>query len=155
MPHAFLKRVVKDDCKVDLPEPDQYGVGMCFLPNSDKDLYNKSKAIMTKVAKDLGHEVLAWRQVPTDPSNVGPSALATQPVVEQLFLSLSVQETYGQTDVEQQVNIRRQPALSSCTQLQSHPSPKPSESEAPIVTSCALYCAGASYAATPVSYVQQ
>ena len=104
MPHAFLKSVVKEDCSVDLPEPEQYGVGVCFLPNSDKDLYDKSKGIMTKVASDLGHKVLAWRKVPTDPSNVGPSALATQPVVEQLFLSLSSQDTYGQTDVEQQVH---------------------------------------------------
>ena len=103
MPHDFLRAVAKEDCSLDLPEPDQYGVGMCFLPNSDQDLYDRAKAIITKVATDLGHEVLGWRKVPTDPTDVGPSALATQPVVEQLFLTLSRQETYGQTDIEQQV----------------------------------------------------
>lgn len=105
MPHAFLKAVVKQDCHVDLPEPEQYGVGMCFLPNQDEGLYNRAKGIIADVAQGLGHDVLGWRQVPTDPTGVGPSALATQPVVEQLFLSLSSQDTYGQTDAEKQVRV--------------------------------------------------
>ena len=103
MPHDFLKTVVKEDCGVDLPEPEDYGVAMCFLPNADKELYAKAKAIITDVAGKLGHEILGWRKVPTDPTDVGPSALATQPVVEQLFLSNSCQETYCHTDAEQQV----------------------------------------------------
>lgn len=38
---------------------------------------------------ELGHSVLAWRNVPTDNSSIGPAALATEPKVEQLFVSLS------------------------------------------------------------------
>ena len=104
MPHAFLKSVAKSDCNVDLPQPEDYGVGMCFLPNSDTALYNKAKSVITDVAKQLGHDVLGWRKVPTDPTDVGPSALATQPVVEQIFLSKSSQETYSHTDAEQQAS---------------------------------------------------
>ena len=106
LPHAFLKAVVKQDCNVELPQPEQYGVGMCFLPHEDKDLYNRAKGIITDVAQGLGHDVLGWRRVPTDPVGVGPSALATQPVVEQVFLSLSSQDTYGKTDAEQQVTLK-------------------------------------------------
>jgi len=103
MPHDFLKTVAKKDCGVDLPEPEDYGVGMCFLPNADKELYAKAKSIITKVAEELGHEVLGWRSVPTDSTGIGPSALATQPIVEQIFLGNSCQETYCHTDAEQQV----------------------------------------------------
>ena len=103
MPHAFLRAVVKADCDVDLPEPEDYGVGMCFLPNADKALYAKAKAIITDTARSCGHEILGWRTVPTDSTGVGPSALATQPIVEQIFLSNSCNETYGHTDAEQQV----------------------------------------------------
>ncbi|KAL0054356.1 hypothetical protein WJX82_007542 [Trebouxia sp. C0006] len=107
MPHDFLKTVVKKDCGVDLPEPEDYGVGMCFLPNADKELYAKAKSIITKVAEQLGHEVLGWRSVPTDSTGIGPSALATQPIVEQIFLGNSCQETYCHTDAEQQFYILR------------------------------------------------
>ncbi len=106
MPHDFLKTMVKKDCSVDLPEPEEYGVGMCFLPNADKELYAKAKSIITKVAEQLGHEVLGWRSVPTDSTGIGPSALATQPIVEQIFLGNSCQETYCHTDAEQQVSSR-------------------------------------------------
>ena len=61
--------------------------------------------MITDLAKQLGHDVLGWREVPTDPTDVGPSALATQPVVEQIFLSKSSQETYSHTDAEQQASF--------------------------------------------------
>lgn len=103
MPHDFLKLIAKQGCQIDLPEPEQYGVAMCFLPNSDDELYKRAKSIITETAESLGHAVLGWRKVPTDGTDVGPSALKTQPVIEQLFLSNSSQSTYGKTDVEQQV----------------------------------------------------
>ena len=106
MPHDFLKLIAKQDCQVDLPEPEQYGVAMCFLPNSDNELYQRAKSIITETAESLGHAVLGWRKVPTDGSDVGPSAMKTEPVIEQLFLSNSSQSTYGKTGAEQQVKRR-------------------------------------------------
>ena len=104
MPHDFLKLIAKQDCDIDLPEPDQYGVAMCFVPNSDKELQKRARKIISETAESLGHTVLGWRKVPTDGNGVGPSALKTEPVIEQLFLSNSSQSTYGKTDVEQQVS---------------------------------------------------
>lgn len=104
MPHDFLKLIAQQDCNVDLPSPDEYGVAMCFLPNSDDALYKRAKEIITETADSLGHKVLGWRKVPTDGTDVGPSALSTEPVIEQMFISNSSQSTYGKTDVEQQVS---------------------------------------------------
>lgn len=104
MPHDFLKLITQQDCNIDLPEPDKYGVAMCFLPSSDKALYNQAKSIITKTAEDQGHTILGWREVPTDGTDVGPSALNTEPVIEQLFLSNSSHSLYGKTNVEQQAS---------------------------------------------------
>eukprot|EP00967_Tisochrysis_lutea_P107365 scaffold165522_cov21-Tisochrysis_lutea.AAC.1 len=35
----------------------------------------------------VGHDLLAWRRVPVDNRSLGPSALSTEPVVEQMFIS--------------------------------------------------------------------
>lgn len=113
MPHDFLKLIAKQDCNIDLPEPDQYGVAMCFLPNSDKELQTRARKIISETAESLGHTVLGWRKVPTDGDGVGPSALKTEPVIEQLFLSNSSQSTYGKTDVEQQVSSLMMPFTGS------------------------------------------
>jgi len=53
-----------------------------------------------QIAKSLGHDVFGWRQVPTDNSDLGKSALDTEPVIEQVFVSKS---TYSKADFEQQV----------------------------------------------------
>ena len=113
MPHDFLKLIAKQDCDIDLPEPAQYGVAMCFLPNSDKELQKRARKIISETAESLGHAVLGWRKVPTDGNGVGPSALKTEPIIEQLFLSNSSHSTYGKTDVEQQVSSLMMPFTGS------------------------------------------
>ena len=41
------------------------------------------------MAESLGHVVLGWRRVKTDNAGLGNSALQTEPVVEQVFLTQS------------------------------------------------------------------
>lgn len=53
-----------------------------------------------KVAESLGHTILGWRPVPTDNTGLGKSALQTEPVVEQVFLTPTPR---SQVDLEQQV----------------------------------------------------
>lgn len=55
-----------------------------------------------KVAESLGHTVLGWRAVPTDNSGLGNSALQTEPVVEQVFLTPSLR---SKVDFENQVHL--------------------------------------------------
>ena len=53
-----------------------------------------------KVAESLGHSVLGWRPVPTDNTGLGKSALLTEPVIEQVFVTPS---PGSKVDLERQV----------------------------------------------------
>lgn len=57
---------------------------------------------MCKVAESLGHSVLGWRSVETDNTGLGKSALLTEPVIEQVFLTPS---TRSKVDLEKQVTF--------------------------------------------------
>ncbi|GAA0150375.1 oxidoreductase [Lithospermum erythrorhizon] len=102
LPHDFFKEVAKD-AGFDLPLPEQYAVGMFFLPTSESRR-EQSKIVFTKVAESLGHTVLGWRSVPTDNSGLGKSAVQTEPVIEQVFLTPSPR---SKVDFEQQMYILR------------------------------------------------
>jgi glutamate synthase (NADPH/NADH) len=53
-----------------------------------------------QAAESLGHSVLGWRQVPTDNSDLGESALDTEPAIQQVFITKS---SIAKADFEQQV----------------------------------------------------
>lgn len=106
LPHDFFTEVSKD-AGFELPAPGQYAVGMFFLPTSESRR-EESKNVFTKVAESLGHTVLGWRSVPTDNSGLGKSALLTEPVVEQVFLTASPR---SKADFEQQMYILRRVSM--------------------------------------------
>lgn len=106
LPHQFFTEVVKD-LGFELPPPGQYAVGMFFLPTSESRR-EESKNVFTKVAESLGHTVLGWRSVPTDNSGLGMSAIETEPVVEQVFLTPS---NRSKVDFEKQMYILRRVSM--------------------------------------------
>ncbi|KAK3006683.1 hypothetical protein RJ639_016951, partial [Escallonia herrerae] len=106
LPHDFYKEVAKD-VGFELPPPGEYAVGMFFLPTSD-NRREQSKIVFTKVAESLGHTVLGWRLVPTDNSGLGNSALQTEPVIEQVFLTPTPR---SKADFEQQMYILRRVSM--------------------------------------------
>ncbi|KAF8726647.1 hypothetical protein HU200_019107 [Digitaria exilis] len=108
LPHAFLKEVTKD-AGFELPPPGEYAVGMFFTP-ADEKRREKSKLVFREIANSLGHDVLGWRRVPTDNSDLGKSALDTEPVIEQVFVSKSTQ---SKADFEQQMYILRRLSIKS------------------------------------------
>ena len=59
--------------------------------------------MLDRVSMELGHSVLAWRRVPTDNSSIGPAALSTEPVVEQVFVSTSSSPVTSSPKAEAQV----------------------------------------------------
>lgn len=79
-----------------------YAIGQIFLPK-DPELYEAAKAAIHKTAVNAGHEILGWRKVPTDNSELGPSAVATEPVVEQFFVLRSTLAEDMKLRMEQQV----------------------------------------------------
>lgn len=51
-----------------------------------------------QTATKNGFTVLGWRKVPVDRSNLGNSALATEPVMEQWFVTRSSKMTIEDTE---------------------------------------------------------
>ncbi|MFA6384014.1 MAG: glutamate synthase central domain-containing protein, partial [Candidatus Omnitrophota bacterium] len=82
IPHEFFKRVAGD---INLPEPGLYATGLIFLPNGAKER-EFCKELFAKVIREEGQVLLGWRDVPTDNSDIGKGAKATQPVFEQVFI---------------------------------------------------------------------
>ncbi|QXP64452.1 glutamate synthase large subunit [Polaribacter sp. HaHaR_3_91] len=81
IPHDYFKRV----CNFPIPEQREYAVGMVFLPKVDNQ-YNFCKTTFEKEIKQQGLAILGWREVPVDPSQLGEIALASEPIIEQLFI---------------------------------------------------------------------
>ncbi|GMP24829.1 hypothetical protein CsSME_00001969 [Camellia sinensis var. sinensis] len=102
LPHEFYREVAKNE-GFELPQPGEYAVGMFFMPTAEKRRAH-SKNVFTKVAESLGHTVLGWRSVPTDNSGLGNSALQTEPVIEQVFLTPNPR---SKANFEQQLYILR------------------------------------------------
>jgi glutamate synthase (NADPH/NADH) len=84
---------------------------MFFLPKSD-NRRKESKNIFKKVAESLGHTVLGWRSVPTDNTGLGKSAVLTEPVIEQVFLTPS---SGSKVDLEKQMYILRKLSMVAIT----------------------------------------
>lgn len=84
IPHLFLKKAAKA-AGFDLPEPGQYGVGSLFT-SPDPAARAKSQEIFERVAREEGHPVIGWRDVPTDNSSLGKSSKASEPFVRQVFI---------------------------------------------------------------------
>jgi glutamate synthase (ferredoxin) len=84
IPHKFLSAKAQE-AGFNLPAPGEYGVGMIFLPRK-KDLAAAFKEKLNAIVKEEGQEVLGWRDVPTNDSTLGPSAVRTEPHVAQIFV---------------------------------------------------------------------
>ncbi len=82
VPDAFLRA----NTDFALPAAGSYAVGIVFLPADDAEAANKAVARITELAAEEGLEVLGWREVPVDPTILGPTALAAMPLMRQLFV---------------------------------------------------------------------
>ena len=84
-PHEFFF----DECVklgVHLPSFGKYGVGVLFFPK-DIRLKEECRDIFSSAAEKLGLEILAYRKVPVNPTDIGPTALSVEPEIEQVFIA--------------------------------------------------------------------
>jgi glutamate synthase (NADPH/NADH) large chain len=81
VPDAFLRAVVD----FPLPAAGSYAVGTAFLPADDAEAVSAA-AVIEKIAAEEDAIVLGWRDVPIDPSDLGPTARGVMPQFRQLFL---------------------------------------------------------------------
>ncbi|MBP9801028.1 MAG: glutamate synthase subunit alpha, partial [Sterolibacterium sp.] len=70
---------------VTLPPAGEYGVGMAFLPRESASRMACQEEIERAVRAE-GQVVLGWRDVPVDPSVLGESVKAIEPVSRQVFI---------------------------------------------------------------------
>ena len=86
VPDRFLREVMRDEVGVELPPAGAYAVGMAFLPAAVVAAEKAQAAIETIVA-DEGLTLVAWRDVPVDPSTLGATARAAMPSFKHLVIS--------------------------------------------------------------------
>jgi len=84
VPHLFLKTAC-DRSGFDLPESGQYGVGLVFLPQIEKERQYCKRRVEDIVWRE-GQRLLGWREVPTVDDILGPTAREVQPYIEQVFI---------------------------------------------------------------------
>ncbi|QGJ69024.1 Large subunit of NADH-dependent glutamate synthase [Planctomycetales bacterium 10988] len=90
LPHGFLKKVAANELNSELPEPGSFAAGNVFLPK-DEEERNFCKKVVEELIAKRGQKLVGWRPVPTEPdlADIGPSARAKEPVIEQLFIAAS------------------------------------------------------------------
>ena len=81
IPDDFFRK----ECSFELPEPQQYAVGMLFLPQKINQA-NYCSDIFEKEIQRQGLSILGWRDVPLNSKIVGSIAATTQPIIKQVFV---------------------------------------------------------------------
>ena len=84
VPHEFLVSVTQK-LGFKLPAPGQYGVGMLFMPKNPADREAVKNALVQIVSGE-GQTLLGWRDIPTDNSSLGKTAVAAEPHMMQVFV---------------------------------------------------------------------
>ena len=85
LPHALLERVARQELGVHLPERGTFAAGQVFLPQGATDRAACETAI-ERIVRDEGQQFVGWRDVPTDNTGLGPSAIAAEPTTRQALV---------------------------------------------------------------------
>ena len=84
IPHQFFQKELSTSNTI-LPRPDDYAVGMFFLPRN-KEERDYCFDIITKYFKKFGLEIIVKRNVPTNKSILGKSIIGKEPAIIQYFV---------------------------------------------------------------------
>ncbi|AFZ46585.1 glutamate synthase (NADH) large subunit [Cyanobacterium stanieri PCC 7202] len=85
IPHGFMNEEAKK-LGITLPPEGDYAVGMIFT-SPNPEARQKARTAFEEVVAEEGQKVLGWRDVPTDNSDLGKSALISEPFVQQVFIA--------------------------------------------------------------------
>jgi len=88
LPDKFFRKIAQQEFGVDLPPKGRYAVGNVFLPAIESER-EKCKETINRLIAEQGQKLIGWRDVPVEPgqADVGPTALASMPSIEQLFVA--------------------------------------------------------------------
>ncbi|MGK7924359.1 MAG: glutamate synthase large subunit, partial [Spirulina sp.] len=84
LPHKFMQKVAAAE-GITLPEAGFYGVGNIFS-SPNPEARKRGREIFERVVAEEGQKVLGWRNVPIDNSDLGATAKASEPFMEQVFI---------------------------------------------------------------------
>lgn len=109
LPHDFLAKVALAEFGAELPQPGQYGAGIVFLPLHPRQREECRNAV-NKLIEEQGQRLIGWRVVPTDEdgADLGPSARAARPDIEQLFVAAG--DGVSPEELERQLYVIRKRA---------------------------------------------
>jgi glutamate synthase (NADPH) large chain len=82
VPDGFYREVAG----IPLPPPGAYATGLVFAP-TDRQAADRAAALFERTAADERLAVLGWRDLPTDPTGLGPTALSVAPRFRQVFVA--------------------------------------------------------------------
>ncbi len=85
LPHGFFQREALK-LGFELPSPRAYGVGQVFLP-AEPFARAECERLFAQVVHQEDQRLLGWRDVPVDPSKLGPVARDVLPVMRQVFIA--------------------------------------------------------------------
>jgi glutamate synthase domain-containing protein 1 len=90
MPDSFMRAKAKELFGTELPPIGQYAVANVFFPpGSDaKPVMGDCKKIMERLVKENGMKTIGWRRVPVDNSMLGKEPLDSEPITEQIFVTM-------------------------------------------------------------------
>lgn len=103
-PHAFFEKVSKKK-GISLPSEEDYGVGVMFV-SPDPSTKRKVMRMFEEIVSREGQTFLGWREVPTDNSSLGKTAVECEPVTMQSFIARG-SETERGLDFERRLYVIR------------------------------------------------
>jgi len=104
IPHRFLKKECKKE-GVFLPEPGDYGTGLVFLPNDEKEK-KSCQEIFENIINEEGQQLLGWRNIPVNSAVIGNGARITKPFMAQVFIGRN-KDLKSRLDFERKLYVIR------------------------------------------------
>jgi glutamate synthase (ferredoxin) len=89
VPDRFLRKVTARS-GIALPPQGCYGAGAVFLP-TESGARLRLRQLLARVVAEQGQSLLGWRPVPVEDDQLGGSARASRPVIEQVFIGASAE----------------------------------------------------------------
>lgn len=84
IPDQLFRRWAASEGK-ELPQPGDYAVAMCFLPQDEASRLFVTEFFEKFIAKE-GQELIGWRDVPTTLDGLGKTVIEQMPVIRQCFI---------------------------------------------------------------------
>lgn len=114
MPDSFMRKIGKE-VGITLPKKGAYASGLVFLSH-DQAIRNAQMEAMSKAADKLQLKVLGWRKPVTDNSPLGATALASEPYINQVFVTTSNNENVDPLKFERSLYLLRKSTSQSLSE---------------------------------------